>query len=497
MDTLATSAETRREQSVNRGLLRPRRLLLAADVAAACLGLFASIAILSARGHLETTSGVGSLLMGMLVVIVSLALMVRAGQYTNRRRMSHLADAVALVRSVLIALAVVSLFEYLSNGFFVGVLPSRLVVLSSALVFLLFAASARVLLTGYQRRQFVRGQMLGKILVVGSGAAAQEFTAFLEQRPWLGVGLQGHVTFEGKSGAGKQAGPATRAIAHLTNDLAGLKELNRVMRASGAGEVVVALDAEDQALIPQVTELLCLANIPFKVVPTLFEKSYRAAELLGFHELPVINVDVDPLDRVARLFKRMLDLSVAMVVCVLGIPLLLAVVAAILIEDGRPVIYKQERVGKNGRQFMLYKFRTMVKNADELLAQLREQNEAGGDQIFKMRNDPRITKVGRLLRKLSLDELPQLVNVCRGEMSVVGPRPPLPSEVSTYEQQHCYRLKGLPGITGLWQVSGRSDLGFDDMVRLDRYYLDNWSLRLDLQIMLRTIYVVLARKGAY
>jgi lipopolysaccharide/colanic/teichoic acid biosynthesis glycosyltransferase len=114
-----------------------------------------------------------------------------------------------------------------------------------------------------------------------------------------------------------------------------------------------------------------------------------------------------------------------------------------------------------------------------------------------MRDDPRITKVGRLLRKLSLDELPQLINVLKGEMSMVGPRPPLPREVYAYEQQHLYRLKGLPGITGLWQVSGRSDLGFDDMVRLDRYYLDNWSIRLDLQIMLKTIYVVLARKGAY
>ena len=205
-----------------------------------------------------------------------------------------------------------------------------------------------------------------------------------------------------------------------------------------------------------------------------------------------------PLNRVERVFKRALDLGVSSVLLVLGsIPGLL-LLAAIKLDSRGPVFYKQQRVGKNGRRFFMYKFRTMVSNADALLEELEDKNEKGTNgQLFKMKADPRITRVGRFLRKWSLDELPQMINVYKGEMSLVGPRPPLPREVENYHSEHYCRLKGLPGITGLWQVSGRSDLSFDEMVKLDRYYLDNWSLRLDLGIMLKTFLVVLARKGAY
>jgi exopolysaccharide biosynthesis polyprenyl glycosylphosphotransferase len=472
-------------------------LLLGADGLSAYIGLFVGIAVLLARGQLAADNSGVSLLMGAFIAILSFGLMVKAGQYTNRRRMSRLSDAVDLTRAVVIAAALVTLIEYVTKGFFTGASPSRLVVLGMVAVFWVLALASRVLLGYYQRRQFACGHMLQKVLLLGSGKAAKEFTQFLEERPWLGVGQLGHVAFAGETAAEGEGGLTAAPLANLTDDLDGLRELNRTMRLSGAGRVVVALDAEDRALVPQVTELLSLAHIPFAIVPTLFEQCYRAAEIQGFAELPVVNVDVDPLDRAARLFKRVLDVSVATLIAVIGSPIWLAVILAIVIEDGRPVTYKQKRVGKNGRHFELYKFRTMVKNAEQLLEQLKEQNEAGSDQLFKMRHDPRITKVGRILRKLSIDEVPQLVNVFKGEMSLVGPRPPLPGEVDTYEQHHYYRLRGLPGITGLWQVSGRSDLSFDDMVRLDRYYLDNWSVHLDIQIMLKTAYVVLACKGAY
>jgi lipopolysaccharide/colanic/teichoic acid biosynthesis glycosyltransferase len=147
---------------------------------------------------------------------------------------------------------------------------------------------------------------------------------------------------------------------------------------------------------------------------------------------------------------------------------------------------------------MMYKFRTMVVDADKMVDQLRDLNEHDGNgELFKIKDDPRVTRVGRFLRKWSLDELPQILNVCKGEMSWVGPRPPLPREVEKYESEHYARLKGLPGITGLWQVSGRSDLSFEEMVKLDRFYLDNWSVRLDLSIMMRTVVAVLTRNGAY
>jgi lipopolysaccharide/colanic/teichoic acid biosynthesis glycosyltransferase len=235
------------------------------------------------------------------------------------------------------------------------------------------------------------------------------------------------------------------------------------------------------------------------VVPSLFEQTYRTTELLGFAELPVVDVGVDPLDRVARTFKRALDVAVASAAIILLLPLELLVITAIVVESGLPVLYKSRRIGKNGKPFFMYKFRTMAKDADDRFTEVAAQNELVGAEgrMFKMRSDPRVTRVGAVLRKFSLDELPQFINVLKDDMSVVGPRPPLPREVENYERQHLHRLRAMPGITGLWQISGRSDLDFEDMVRLDRHYLDHWSVGLDLQIIFKTVLVVLGRKGAY
>jgi exopolysaccharide biosynthesis polyprenyl glycosylphosphotransferase len=262
--------------------------------------------------------------------------------------------------------------------------------------------------------------------------------------------------------------------------------------------VVVALDPADHGLLPGVAKVLSVAHVPFRVVPSLFEESFLSTELLGYGELPVIDVDVDPLDRVERVFKRALDVAVSTTLMVLGFIPVVLLIAAIKLDSRGPVFYKQARIGRNGRRFLMYKFRTMVVGADALIEDLQDKNEKGaGGQLFKMKEDPRVTRVGRFLRKWSLDELPQVINVYRGEMSLVGPRPPLPREVENYSSEHYCRLRGLPGITGLWQVSGRSDLTFDEMVKLDKYYLDNWSLRLDLWIIAKTFVAVLARKGAY
>jgi lipopolysaccharide/colanic/teichoic acid biosynthesis glycosyltransferase len=181
---------------------------------------------------------------------------------------------------------------------------------------------------------------------------------------------------------------------------------------------------------------------------------------------------------------------------VVASPMLLVIAGFIKATSPGPVIFSQERVGRNGRPFKLHKFRTMYIDAETRLQELLEQNEAQGP-MFKMKEDPRITRLGRLLRRTSLDEFPQFFNVLFGEMSVVGPRPPLVREVEQYQTEHLCRLKGRPGITGLWQVSGRSALSFEQMVQLDRHYLENWSISLDLQIIAKTFWVVLARDGAY
>jgi exopolysaccharide biosynthesis polyprenyl glycosylphosphotransferase len=194
--------------------------------------------------------------------------------------------------------------------------------------------------------------------------------------------------------------------------------------------------------------------------------------------------------------KRALDMVVVTCGLIAIAPLLALIALAIKIDSRGPVFYGQQRVGKNGRMFKMLKFRSMVTGADQRLADLAAHNEASGP-MFKMRRDPRVTRVGRFIRRWSLDELPQLFNVLRGDMSLVGPRPPVPSEVSEYEEWQLGRLRAVPGLTGLWQVSGRSEVPFHDMVRLDLHYIRNWSLSLDIEILLRTIPAVLTSRGAY
>jgi len=194
--------------------------------------------------------------------------------------------------------------------------------------------------------------------------------------------------------------------------------------------------------------------------------------------------------------KRATDIVLATIAVLMFLPILVVIALAIKLDSSGPVLYRQERVGKNGQRFWMLKFRSMRQDADQLLDALRAQNEATGP-LFKMRQDPRVTRTGRVLRRLSLDELPQLLNVLRGEMSLVGPRPPLPSEVEAYEDWQHGRLRAVPGITGLWQVSGRSEVPFHDMVRLDLHYIRNWSLKLDIEILLRTLPAVLLQRGAY
>jgi lipopolysaccharide/colanic/teichoic acid biosynthesis glycosyltransferase len=185
-----------------------------------------------------------------------------------------------------------------------------------------------------------------------------------------------------------------------------------------------------------------------------------------------------------------------MALIVVTAPILLAVAVAIKLEDGGSIFFRQIRVGKDGRPFVIFKFRSMVRNAEALKAQLLAQNEMRDGILFKIRKDPRITRVGRLIRKLSLDELPQLFNVVRGEMSLVGPRPPVPSEVARYDPAHRRRLSATPGITCLWQVSGRNEIDFQGQVRLDVQYIERQTLGLDLSILLRTIPAVISGRGA-
>jgi exopolysaccharide biosynthesis polyprenyl glycosylphosphotransferase len=211
--------------------------------------------------------------------------------------------------------------------------------------------------------------------------------------------------------------------------------------------------------------------------------------------LPLLHVEEPTLSGIAWLAKTAMDRVAAAVGLIMLTPLFVVIALAIRLSDKGPVFFRQPRVGREGKTFHVWKFRTMYTDAEERLAALVDQNDSDG-LLFKIKDDPRVFPVGRFLRASSLDELPQLINVLFGEMSLVGPRP-LPADDGDFLGDVRRRLLVRPGITGLWQVSGRSDLSWDDAVRLDLYYVDNWSLAFDLSILWRTVGVVLARKGAY
>jgi exopolysaccharide biosynthesis polyprenyl glycosylphosphotransferase len=240
-------------------------------------------------------------------------------------------------------------------------------------------------------------------------------------------------------------------------------------------------------------------KVDLVIAPGLFEVAGPRLSIRPTAGMPLLHVERPAMSGARRVCKRLVDLVTASLLLLLTMPITIAIALAIRWDSPGPVIFRQTRVGEKGRTFSMLKFRTMCVDAEQRRADLMsfQAVDAGNDILFKMRRDPRVTRVGRVLRRLSLDEAPQLVNVVRGEMSLVGPRPPLQEEVDRYEPDAVRRLHVQPGLTGLWQVSGRSDLPWDESLRLDLWYVDNWSLVLDVQILTRTIRAVLKGQGAY
>jgi len=470
---------------------RARRMLPLLDAGSLVASFAGALFLLQARGVLDPTHRISHEILVAVAGVALLVFLFRDQQYSSGLRMSRLSDTIAVLKNAALAYGVTLVAAFLTKGFFTGFANySRTVILGSLALTVVLLFAERVALHAYQSRLFSRGEALRRVAVAGEGQATDELINFIERRPWLGIQCVGRISTSADNSFGANAG--ARSLPHLgsADTLAEVAEQERV------DEVLLALDPSDSEAAVKLLHTSIENGIPCRIVPSLFETSYRHAKLAGFAALPVVDMRVDPLDQVQRTFKRVLDVTVAATALCLMSPVLLASAALVKLSSPGPVLFHQERVGKNGRNFQLLKFRTMYQDAEERLAELEEQNEADG-HIFKMKDDPRITPVGRFLRKWSLDEFPQCINVLRGEMSVVGPRPPIPDEVACYETQHHCRLKGMPGITGLWQVSGRSELTFEEMVKLDRYYLENWTLGMDLSIILKTFYVVLARKGAY
>jgi exopolysaccharide biosynthesis polyprenyl glycosylphosphotransferase len=337
------------------------------------------------------------------------------------------------------------------------------------------------------RRMFAKlrstGQISRRIVIVGTDSHAVGLLHTYQRRPELGYKVVGFVGDDdlGRRGGVEVLGPVT--------------DIDRILPEHQAVGAVVSLASVSQDEVNSLTRRLT-------------EQGYHVALSSTLRDIDITRLRPQDLDGRTMIYvepvlrggwravaKRIFDLAVATSILVLSAPILLGAIVAIRVNSPGPVFFKQVRVGRHGETFRLIKLRTMVVDAEERKADLAHLNEADG-ALFKIREDPRITKVGRVLRKLSIDELPQLFNVLQGTMSMVGPRPALPDEVAKWDDEVVERLRVLPGLTGMWQVWGRSDTSFETYKRLDLYYVDNWSLAHDLRICARTVGVVLTGRGA-
>ncbi|MGN9767833.1 sugar transferase [Micromonospora sp. SD12] len=329
-----------------------------------------------------------------------------------------------------------------------------------------------------------------KVLVVGDTAHVLELVHTLRREPYAGYQVVGACIPDA----------LLAPVAQRLGDVPVVGSFRGIPEAATAiGADTVAVTASGELTATRLRRLgwqLEGTGIDLVVAPALTDVAGPRIHTRPVAGLPLIHVEAPEFRGARKLVKGFVDRAVSSVALTLLLPLLAAVALAIKIDSRGPVLFRQTRVGQGGREFGVYKFRTMVVNADALLAALAARNETDG-LMFKMRDDPRVTRIGRLLRKWSLDELPQLVNVLLGHMSLVGPRPPLPSEVARYDGDVARRLLVKPGMTGLWQVSGRSDLSWEDGIRLDLYYVENWSLAADLTILWKTFGAVVNSRGAY
>jgi exopolysaccharide biosynthesis polyprenyl glycosylphosphotransferase len=322
-----------------------------------------------------------------------------------------------------------------------------------------------------------------KILIVSEAEKKDFLNKLFEEQLSFGHKIAGTISITKNSGVGK-----TEKI---------LNDLPEILRKYQIDEVVFALSSDRSVHLNDYLSVCKQMGILVRILPSLWEPGKNTLSIERCQKVPFLTIKTNNINATGMLYKRTFDIVGALIGSVITIIIYPVVGLAIKLDSPGPVIFKQKRVSRNGRIFFLLKFRSMCQNAEELKKNMSLQNEMNGP-LFKIDNDPRITRVGKWLRKTSLDEFPQFFNVLRGEMSLVGTRPPTPEEVEIYLPQHLKRISVKPGITGLWQVSGRNLIkDFDQVVELDLKYLENWRFLDDIKIIFKTIYVVLKRKGAF
>lgn len=422
---------------------------------------------------------------GVPIVIGWVVVLAMFGAYAPHVVGAGTTEYKLVVRATMVGAGVIGVICYLakfqfSRGFFV-----LLIVLGLPAILLSRFVLRRVIHAA--RRH---GHLVHRVVVAGSVAQVDEVARVLGRERWLGYSVVGAVvpaveSVDTTPGGVPVLGSTARTVAVVVDT-----DCDIVLFAGGAVSSAQQMRRAAWELADTTVQIM--------LVPQLTDVANDRVRVRPAAGLQLMELEGPRHHNASRISKRLFDVAGASMALLLAAPILLLTALAIRLHDGGPVLFRQQRVGRNGELFDCFKFRSMVVDADAMVDAVAAQNRNGADHVlFKAENDPRVTGPGRLIRRFSIDEVPQFLNVLRGDMSMVGPRPPLPSEVERYSDDVRRRLAVRPGVTGLWQVSGRSDLSWEDSVRLDLYYVDNWSLVQDLAILARTVGAVLSSRGAY
>ena len=401
-----------------------------------------------------------------------------AGLYGLRSKDRRLEEFGKIIVAVSTAVAIVMAWIFLTRTFFF----SRLIIIYVWFAAVILVTFGRYLISFVQRWLYRYNIGVHRVIVIGGNASTKYIVDEIRKNRGLGYKL-------------------VKLI-----DEAGIEKLPVIYSKNAADEIIIANTHLSSSKVAEVLEFCRQNQIGFKMTPDLFLVRSSHVDIQPLAGVPIMEFKRTSLDGWGRIIKRLIDMVGSALLIIITSPLMAISALLVKLTSKGPILYRQERVGFD-RNFTFYKFRSMKAeecvgsdyggaHAQKLFEKLSRKNEADGP-VFKLKDDPRITGVGRFLRKTSLDELPQFFNVLLGDMSLIGPRPALPEEVEKYTKHQRLRLGVKPGMSGLWQVSGRSELAFDEWVKLDAYYIENWSLWLDFQIFLRTIWVILHGRGAY
>lgn len=425
----------------------------------------------------------------VLVVVGTLAMFALRGLYRLRPSGTWFRQVWIVVTATTMAFAIFSAYDYVLRSTDIAVGSTRSLVTFTWVAIIVLVCFARLLVSWVQTFLYSHGVGLANLLVVGSGHLGKLAMQQIAASPHLGYRVVGFI--HDLDGPPMDFG--------RFKVLGTMQDVDAAIRAHHVAEVIIALPSHQHERILGTVRRCERAGANFKLIPDMYELSLSRIHFDEIEGVPLIGLRRSVTTQWERTIKRGLDVVGASAVLLIGAPIWLLVALAIKLDSPGPVLYRQVRVGYRGELFNIIKFRSMYLNGDQIIAPVLAQlGDQAADKVYKEKHDPRVTRVGRFIRKTSLDEIPQFINVLKGDMSLVGPRPLQPVEreddVDWWQTTH---VEMRPGLSGLWQTRGRSNITFDERILMDLYYIENWSLRLDLQILLRTIPALLFSRGAF